>query len=58
MKKVDFRSEIDRLLKKKRMSVPQLAREVDLNPQTIYNYLQGRSEITAGNLERILETLK
>ena len=58
--KIDFRGEIKKLLKKKKKSVPQLAREVKppMNPQTIYNYLAGKSEMTAGNLERILELLK
>ena len=55
--KIDFRSEIKKLLKKKKMSIPQLAREVEMNPQTIYNYLAGRTEMTAGNLEKILSFL-
>lgn len=55
--KIDFRAEIKRLLKKKKMSIPALARKVDLNPQTIYNYLSGKTEMTSGNLEKILELL-
>ncbi len=56
--KIDFREQIKKLLKKKKMSIPRLASEVELNSQTIYNYLSGRTEITAGNLEKILMLLQ
>jgi len=54
----DFRTQIKDLLKKKKMSVPQLARKVGLNQQTIYNYLAGRSQMFSGNLEQILKVLQ
>jgi len=57
MIKIDFRRQIKKLLKKKKMSIPQLARDVELNSQTIYNYLAGRSELTSKNLEKILTLL-
>jgi predicted transcriptional regulator len=57
MGKIDFRTEVKRLLKKKKKNVPWLAREVDLNPQTVYNYLQGKTKMTSGNLEKILTKL-
>ena len=57
MSKIDFRAEVKRLLKAKKKNVPWLAREVDLNPQTLYNYLSAKTEMTSGNLEKILERL-
>jgi transcriptional regulator with XRE-family HTH domain len=57
MTKIDFRAEIKKLMKKRKINVPALAREVELNPQTLYNYLAGRTEMTSGNLEKILEFL-
>ena len=55
--KVNFRKIIQKKLDKKQMSVPKLARLVELNPQTLYNYMAGRSQLTAGNLEEIFVTL-
>jgi len=54
---VDFRGKIKKELKAKKMSVPQLARLVNLNPQTIYNYLSGKTELGADSLEEILDQL-
>ena len=54
---MDFKAIIKKELKKQKMSVPQLARKVGLNYQTIYNYLLGKSDIKSGNLERILVAL-
>lgn len=58
--KIDFRAEIKKLMEKRKMNVPELARSVEppINPQTIYNYLNGDTEMTSGNLERILNKLK
>ncbi|RKY23755.1 MAG: hypothetical protein DRP62_05300 [Planctomycetota bacterium] len=63
MTKIDFRRQIKKHLKAKKMSVPQLTFAVnkkygtELNYSTLYRYLQGRSELTAANLERILNIL-
>ena len=56
--KIDFRKSINQALRAQKMSVPDLARKVQLNPQTIYNYLAGRSEMTAASLEKIFSILK
>ena len=56
--KIDFRKQIKKLIKKKKISVPQLARLVVMNPQTIYNYLAERTEMTSANLEKILMVLQ
>jgi transcriptional regulator with XRE-family HTH domain len=33
-------------MKRKKLSVPALARALGLNQQTLYNYLAGKSELT------------
>ena len=58
MKRINFRKQIKTGLKRQKMSIPQLARKVGLNHETIYRYLRGGSEITAKNLENILKILQ
>ena len=53
----DFRQQIKKLLKSKKVSIAKLARDVDLNQSTLYNYLAGRSEMTAGNLAKLFDAL-
>jgi predicted transcriptional regulator len=55
MAKMDFRKLIEKNLKKQKMNIPELARKVQLNPQTIYNYMTGSSQMTAANLENIFD---
>jgi len=57
MTKTDFRKQVKTLLEKTKMSVPKLARQTELNQQTIYNYLAGRTEMTAKNLGKIIDVL-
>jgi transcriptional regulator with XRE-family HTH domain len=57
MKTPDFRRMIRRAIKARKMSIPQLARQADCNPQTLYNYLAGRSEIKADLLARAFAAL-
>jgi ribosome-binding protein aMBF1 (putative translation factor) len=54
----DFRAAIKKRLEEKKMSIPQLARKVELNPQTVYNYLAGKSEMTSVNIEKIFDVLE
>lgn len=58
--KTNFRKQIKELLQAKGIKVPELSRMVDLNQQTIYNYLRedNPSEMTACNVEKILNTLE
>ena len=51
---IDFRKMLKKEMKKRKLSVPALARAVELHHQTIYDYLEGKSQITAANLEKIL----
>ena len=53
----DLRAQIKTAMKRKKLSVPALARELGLNQQTLYNYLSGKSELTAANLEGLLKHL-
>ena len=54
---VDFKKAIRKLLIQKDISVAKLARKADMCQQTIYNYLEGNSEMTAANLEKVINTL-
>jgi transcriptional regulator with XRE-family HTH domain len=53
----DLRTQIKSQMKRKKLSVPALARALGLNQQTLYNYLAGKSELTAANLEALLAEL-
>lgn len=55
--KIDFRQQIRTLIERKGISAAKLSRLVDLNSGTIYHYLAEESELTSGNLTKILETL-
>jgi len=57
MPKLNLRSAIKKQMKKQKLSVPAMARALELNPQTLYNYLAGKSELTAANLEGLLDQL-
>lgn len=54
----DFRQQIRTLLKHKKISIALLARQANLNQATLYNYLAGRSEMTAANLEKVFDVLQ
>lgn len=55
----DFRSQIKDLQRRKRIGTHSLARRAGLKtPATLYTYLKGKSEMTAGNLEKVLDTLQ
>jgi len=57
MAKIDFCKEIKKQMKVARIKTPELARKAGLNVQTLYNFLAGKSEMTTGNLEIVLEIL-
>jgi len=58
MSKIDFRKEIKKRMKTKKINTPELARQAELNVNTLYNYLSEKSEMTTGNLEPILKILE
>jgi len=51
---IRFRREIRTRMKEKNINIPKLARLAELNSQTLYNYFGGKSELTSGNLEKVL----
>lgn len=57
MSKIDFRKEIKKRMEKQKINTPEMARRAELNVQTMYNYLAGKSEMTAGNVEKIIMIL-
>lgn len=53
----DFRQVIDTTAKRLDVSLARIARMADINHQTLYNYMSGRSEIRSDLLARILNVL-
>ena len=53
----NLRKQIKSQMKRRKLSVPAIARTLELNPQTVYNYLAGKTEMTAANLERLIAEL-
>lgn len=59
-KQTDLRVQIRKLIVQKKISVSRLARhpDVNLHHNTVYNYLRGDTEMTAKNIEKVIDTLK
>jgi transcriptional regulator with XRE-family HTH domain len=55
---MNFRKELKRKLKKKNLSISKLSRLADINHNTIYTYLQGKTSISADNLEKLFKVLE
>jgi transcriptional regulator with XRE-family HTH domain len=53
-----MREKIRTRIKELKTSIPEVSRKAGFNQVTLYNYLAGRSEITAAKLEKVLEILK
>lgn len=53
----DFRLQIRILMERKKVSIAKLSRISDINSGTVYKYLQGLSEMTAANLEKLFNAL-
>jgi transcriptional regulator with XRE-family HTH domain len=58
MSQIDFRDLIRRRLKSFKMSVPELARRIGKNHQTIYNYLSKRTSMRDDTLAAIFSELQ
>ena len=54
---VDFRKTIKKKMKQQKINTPEMARRLRLSQQTLYDYLAGKSEMTAKNLEAMLNEL-
>jgi transcriptional regulator with XRE-family HTH domain len=55
---IDFRKLIRQRLEQAKMNVPELARRIGKNHQTIYNYLSGRTSMRDDTLVAIFMVLK
>lgn len=56
---MDFRKQIKDMQQRKRIGTWALGRRAGLKTSaTLYRYLNGESDITAGNLEKVLDTLQ
>ena len=53
-----LREDIQTLIEKRNISVAKLARLSDVHQDTIYNFLRGNSQMTAENLDKLLEVLR
>ena len=53
-----LRNEIKFALESKKISVAKLARLTDIHQDTIYNFLNGKSQMTAENIDKLLEVLR
>jgi len=50
-------TDLKKLIAEKGVSVPKLARMTGLHPQTIYNFLWGKSSMSADNYNKCAEAL-
>jgi len=57
MNDVNFKIEIRKLMERKKVSISKLSRIADIHQDTIYKYLREESEMSAANLEKVLNTL-
>jgi len=57
MSTTNFKLQIRILLERKKISIAKLSRMADLSSGTVYRYLQGLSEISAANLEKLFDAL-
>lgn len=54
---MDFKAKIEELMKQKQISIAKLTRLADMNYLTLYNFLKGRSQMGASNLEKLFNIL-
>lgn len=52
-----IRETIRATMERQKISVMQISRRTELNHQTIYNYLAGRSDIKGETLEKLMQVL-
>lgn len=54
---IDFRTTFLMQMKAKKVTIAKLARAADLNYQTVFNFLKGKTQMRSGNLCKIFNTL-
>jgi AcrR family transcriptional regulator len=52
-----IREMVKKRIKELKTSVPEVSRKAGFNQVSLYNYLAGRSEMTAAYLEKVMEIL-
>jgi len=54
---IDFRKKIRAEMRKRKVSIPKMARKIGCNHQTLYNFFAGRTAMNSSLLEEILSQL-
>ena len=54
---MDLRKIIKDRMEQLKINVPEMARRIGCNTQTLYNYIAGRTELTASILAQVLDVL-
>ena len=57
MPKINLRKQIQQQMKKQKISIPVMARQLECHPQTLYEYFAGRKALGADKLEAMLRIL-
>ncbi len=53
----DFREQMRELIQRKGAGIPTTAKRAGITPATIYNFLNGDSEMTTANYGKVLDVL-
>ena len=54
---IDFRKVIHAEMKRRKISIPKMARKISCNHQTLYNFFAGRTSLNSNLLAHILHEL-
>jgi transcriptional regulator with XRE-family HTH domain len=57
MSNTNYRQQVKELQRQKRIGTWALARRAGITPTTLYNYLSDKSQMTAGNLAKVIDAL-
>jgi len=57
MAKIDFRKQILKEMKKRKISIPAMSRIIGCNQQTLYDFFSGRKALGADYLQAVLNEL-
>ena len=57
MSKIYLRKQIKQQMKKRKISVPVMARKLECHPGTLYDFLSGKKALGADYLEKLLNEL-
>ena len=55
---INFKTLIMQNIKKQKISIPQLARRAGVDPNILYRYVKGQTEMRADKLESVLNALE